>query len=362
MERKKILIEASGAHVHLTQEAVERLFGAGKTLIKRRDLSQPGEFLSEQRVRLVTRDGTVDNVAVLGPVRASVQVELSKTDCKKLGIFAPVNLSGHLDGATDVMIIGDRGEMMAQGAVIVARNHIHMRPKDAVYYGVRDGQTVDVEIESERKVTFKEVPVRVSEKFMPVMHIDFDEANACGYRVGTEAFILCGNEECNGGSSVMDREAIIREVVKSVCEILSPSSNEKKEEGCCAIEPCVQTEKGDVQRKAKVSKKAVPYWNPSKIPTWSQASSVSDVKKEAVPVWSQARTASYHKPKQTVGRKINDSSEAIVVRGEKVITERRARELASSCAGAPIAFGEGTILTPSAKDVFKNAKITYCVM
>lgn len=362
MERKKILIEASGAHVHLTQEAVEKLFGAGKSLVKRRDLSQPGEFLSEQRVRLVTKSGTIDNVAVLGPVRSAVQVELSKTDCKKLGINAPVSLSGHLDGATDIMIIGDQGQMMAEGAVIVARNHIHMRPEDAVVYGVSDGQTVDVEIESDRKVTFKEVPIRVSEKFMPAMHIDFDEANACGYRVGTEAFILCGKEEYNGGSSVMDKEAIIREVVKNVCEMLSKSAKVQTEEACLQAEQSVQPECCEKKSEAKVSKKAIPYWNPSKIPTWSQASSIPEVKKEAVPVWSQARTASYQKAQKPVCCAKNENNEAIVIRGEKVITERRARELAASCAGAPLCFGAGTILTPSAKDIFKNAQITYCIM
>ena len=122
VERKKILIEASGCHVHLTREAVETLFGKGAVLKKRRDLSQPGEYLSEQRVELVTRDGCIENVAVLGPTRSAVQVELSKTDCRKLGINAPVNLSGNLDGASDVMIIGTCGEIKASGSVIVARN------------------------------------------------------------------------------------------------------------------------------------------------------------------------------------------------------------------------------------------------
>lgn len=110
VEKKKILIEASGCHVHLTQAAIETLFGEGAVLKKRRDLSQPGEYLSEQRVKLVTKDGCVENVAVLGPPREAVQVELSKTDCRKLGLTAPVNLSGNLDGASDVIIIGSHGE------------------------------------------------------------------------------------------------------------------------------------------------------------------------------------------------------------------------------------------------------------
>lgn len=221
VERKKILIEASGCHVHLTQAAIETLFGEGAALKKRRDLSQPGEYLSEQRVKLVTKVGCVENVAVLGPPRSSVQVELSKTDCRKLGLTAPVNLSGNLNGASDVMIIGSHGEMKANGSVIVARNHIHMRPQDAEEYGVHDGDKVRVEVESDRKVIFEDVPIRVSEKFAPAMHIDFDEANACGYRVGTEAFILYGAPSENRGVSAVDMEQLINEVVKNVCAVLN---------------------------------------------------------------------------------------------------------------------------------------------
>ena len=219
-KKKKILIEASGCHVHLTKEAIERLFGRGTLLKKRRDLSQPGEFLCEQRVKLVTKDGCIDNVAVLGPARTATQVELSQTDCRKLGLKAPINLSGNLEGASDVMIIGSHGEIKANGSVIVARNHIHMRPKDAVEYGVSDGDKVRVEIASDRRVIFEDVPIRVNEKFAPAMHIDFDEANACGYRVGTEAFILYDTPYESRGMSEMDMEQIIKEVTKQVLAMI----------------------------------------------------------------------------------------------------------------------------------------------
>lgn len=235
VERKKILIEASGCHVHLTQSAVEALFGRGSALKKRRDLSQPGEYLSEQRVKLVTKDGCVENVAVLGPTRTALQVELSQTDCRKLGLKAPVNLSGNLEGASDVMIIGSHGEIKASGSVIVARNHIHMRPQDALEYGVHDGDKVKVEVLSDRKVIFEDVPIRVSEKFAPAMHIDFDEANACGYRVGTEAFILYGAPCESKGMSAMDKEQLISEVVKNVCARLSETGkNADGSDACCS--------------------------------------------------------------------------------------------------------------------------------
>lgn len=174
-----IPVEASARHVHLTKEAVEILFGKGATLTKKRDLSQPGEFLSEQRIKLVTSKGEIANVAVLGPERKAVQVELSMTDCRGLGIKAPVNLSGDLNSAGDVYLVSECGCYNATKSVIVAKNHIHMTPADAEKYGVSDSQSVKVRVETSRPVTFEDVIIRVNPNFALAMHIDFDEANAC---------------------------------------------------------------------------------------------------------------------------------------------------------------------------------------
>ncbi|MBQ8783559.1 MAG: phosphate propanoyltransferase [Clostridia bacterium] len=174
-----IPVEASARHVHLTKEAVETLFGKGTTLTKKRDLSQPGEFLSEQRIKLVTAKGEIANVAVLGPERKAVQVELSLTDCRTLGIKAPVNLSGDLSGAGDVYLVSECGIYNATKSVIVAKNHIHMTPTDAAKYGVSDSQSVKVRVKTSRPVTFEDVIIRVNQNFALAMHIDFDEANAC---------------------------------------------------------------------------------------------------------------------------------------------------------------------------------------
>ncbi len=176
---RPIPIESSARHVHLTKEAVELLFGKGATLTKKRDLSQPGEFLSEQRLKLVTAKGEIVNVAVLGPERKAVQVELSMTDCRSLGIKAPVNLSGDLTNAGSVYLVSENAVLNAAGSVIVAKNHIHMTPQDAALYSVKDGQSVRVKADTDRPVTFEDVTVRVNEKFSLAMHIDFDEANAC---------------------------------------------------------------------------------------------------------------------------------------------------------------------------------------
>ncbi|MDD3947718.1 MAG: phosphate propanoyltransferase [Clostridia bacterium] len=174
-----IPLEVSARHVHLTREAVETLFGKGVTLGKVRALSQPGEFLSDKRVKLVTPKGEFDNVAVLGPERKSVQAELSATDCRALGIQAPVNLSGDLNGAADVLIMGEKGVLDAKGSVIIAKAHLHFTPTDATNYGVSDRQSVSIKIDSARPVTLHDVVVRVSSNFSAAMHIDFDEANAC---------------------------------------------------------------------------------------------------------------------------------------------------------------------------------------
>lgn len=171
--------EASARHVHLTKEAVEALFGKGAVLTKKRDLSQPGQFLSEQRLKIVTAKGEFVNVAVLGPERSAVQVELSMTDCRTLGITAPVNLSGDLNGAGSVCLISDKGVLNAEGSVIVAQNHIHMTPDDAKRLDVSDSQSVSVKMNTQRPVTFENVIVRVSPQFSLAMHLDFDEANAC---------------------------------------------------------------------------------------------------------------------------------------------------------------------------------------
>lgn len=176
---ESVPVEVSARHVHLTKDAVETLFGKGTVLTKKRELSQPGQFLSEQRVKLVTAKGEFANVAVLGPERGAVQVELSMTDCRTLGLDAPVNLSGDLKDACSLFIVSESGAFSAENSVIVAQNHIHMTHADAEKFNVSDSQSVCVHVDTVRPVTFENVIVRVSNEFSLAMHIDFDEANAC---------------------------------------------------------------------------------------------------------------------------------------------------------------------------------------
>lgn len=174
-----IPVGISARHVHLTQEDVETLFGKGHTLTFKRDITQPGEFLSEERVSVVTSKGELRNVAILGPARKNTQVELSQTDARFLGINAPLRLSGDLAGSATVYIVSDHGMIKAENSAIVAKNHIHMTSKDAQKFNVKDGEMVCVRVNSKRPVFFDDVIIRVNDKFKLSFHIDADEGNAC---------------------------------------------------------------------------------------------------------------------------------------------------------------------------------------
>lgn len=180
-------IEVSAKHVHLTQEDVEVLFGKGAKLEPKRPLSQPGQFLSEQRVTLIGPKKSMERVAVLGSVRSATQVELSKSDCVALGVTAPVRESGDIAGSGSITIQGPCGTLEVKEGVIIAHNHIHVTEADSVKMNLKDKERVAVEVFSDRPVIFNDVIIRVSKNFSCRMHIDFDEANAAsvsGFTLG----------------------------------------------------------------------------------------------------------------------------------------------------------------------------------
>lgn len=182
-----VQVEVSARHVHLCQRDLETLFGKGAALTPKRDLSQPDQFLCEERVNVVGEKESKSNVAVLGPVRPQTQVELSLSDCITLGVKAPVRESGHLDGAGSIIISGPQGTIQVPHAAIVALCHIHMTPEAARLAGVTDKQHVAVELLTSRPVTLRNVVIRISPHFRCRMHIDFDEANAAavsGFTLG----------------------------------------------------------------------------------------------------------------------------------------------------------------------------------
>ena len=182
-------MEASGRHVHLTKAQASALFGHGLT--PERPLSQPGQFVARERVTVIGPKGEFRNVAVLGPERKEAQVEISLTDCRVLGISnVPVRLSGDVNGSPGVILEGPQGRITLVQGVIVAQRHIHLTPAEGMRFGVQDKQIVRLQTYTDRPVLFEDVIVRISDQFSPRVHLDYDEANACGFRTGDFGRIL----------------------------------------------------------------------------------------------------------------------------------------------------------------------------
>ena len=181
-------LEASGRHVHVTKEQAQELFG--HPLTPKRPLSQPGQYLANERVTVVGPKGAFSNVAVLGPERKAGQVEVSLTDARTLGVEAPVRLSGDVKGSPGILLRGEKGCVTLAEGVIAAQRHIHLTPGDARKFGVADRQNVKLQTYTARPVLFENVAVRVSPDFASYVHLDYDEANACGFQKGDLGRIL----------------------------------------------------------------------------------------------------------------------------------------------------------------------------
>lgn len=185
---KTFLVEVSARHVHLDRKTLDILFGEGYELTAVRDLSQPGQFVCEERVTVAGSKRELEKVVILGPLRAATQVEVSLTDCYSLGSVAPVRESGDTANSAAITLKGPKGEIEISEGLIVAKRHIHMTPEDAENLGVVDKQIVSVEVDTSRPVIYKDVVVRVNESYALAMHVDTDEANAA----------LIGRAGCQG--------------------------------------------------------------------------------------------------------------------------------------------------------------------
>ena len=178
-----IPVEISNHHVHLTRDSLDILYGKDYELTKLRDLSQPGEFASNERVSLIGANmKAIEKIRILGPIREYTQAELSITDGYFLGLDLPTRISGNIKGSPPITIIGPKGVLsLSEGAIRAAR-HIHMTPKDAEYYQVKNGDRVKVEVSGEHGVIYKDVVIRVSQKSKLALHLDTDEANAANIK------------------------------------------------------------------------------------------------------------------------------------------------------------------------------------
>ena len=178
-ENFRIPIGVSNRHVHVSRADLDRLYGKDYALTRKSELGQPGQFAANETVTLQGPKGTFEHVRILGPVRSQSQVEISKTDSFRLGVKAPIALSGHLQGTPGITLIGPRRTVDLPCGVIIAKRHIHMTPAQAAARHLKDGQIVDVETFGERRGILGDVIIRVSDTAGLEMHIDVDEANAC---------------------------------------------------------------------------------------------------------------------------------------------------------------------------------------
>lgn len=195
-ESLTIPIAISARHVHLTQEAVEALFGEGYQLTEYKPLSQPGQFAANERVTIVGPKNKIERVRILGPTRSKNQVEISRTDEFFLGIDAPIRQSGQVENSPGCTLEGPAGKLKLKDGVICAWRHIHMTPEDAVRFQVQDKDIVEVDVQSNgRGLTFGNVMIRVSPKYKLEMHIDTDEGNAAELNQGAEGTLVSTNGE-----------------------------------------------------------------------------------------------------------------------------------------------------------------------
>lgn len=189
-ESRAVPIGVSNRHIHLDRADMDTLFGPGSELTKKKMLGQPGQYAAEEQVTIKGPKGQIARVRVLGPLRSKTQVEISIADGFVLGVKPPVRESGQLQNAPGIEIIGPKGTVKKDACVIAALRHIHMTPKMAAGFGVKDGDFVRVEIPGVRGAILDHTLIRVSDKFDLEMHIDVEEGNALGVGNGAKAYVL----------------------------------------------------------------------------------------------------------------------------------------------------------------------------
>lgn len=176
-----LVVHASARHMHVSREDLDQLFGPGYELTVDRPLYQEGNFAAKETVTLIgPRSRLISNLRILGPIRSRTQVELAFTDAVSLGLDVPIRLSGDLDGTPGAVLMGPKGIVEMKDGVIRAAMHVHMGPRDAAHYGVKHGDEMKLRVGGDAGLTFGRVQVRVGKDFRLDVHMDTDEANACG--------------------------------------------------------------------------------------------------------------------------------------------------------------------------------------
>ena len=185
-----LTVEASGRHVHLSDEVKDFLFGKNYEFQIAKPLSQPGQYAAKERVDIISPKGTIKNVAILGPTRPECQVEISLTDARALGLNPPIRLSGDIKESPGIILQANNKQIEIKSGVIIAKRHIHLTPETAERLNVKDKENVRIKLFGKRPLIFDDTIIRVSDKFSDAVHIDYDEANASGFSNSSFAIIL----------------------------------------------------------------------------------------------------------------------------------------------------------------------------
>jgi len=187
---RKILIEVSARHIHLSKGDLEKLFGAGHELKKLKKLYEPPEFACKETIDIQLGSKKIKKVRVIGPLREQTQVEISLSDAVGSGVMPPVKLSGNLQGSVGVILQGPKGRVELIEGLIVAQRHIHCGPDEAKAFGLKNGMVVSVKVLGERGTIFENIKVRVRDDDKICLHLDTDEGNAAGINKKGEGFII----------------------------------------------------------------------------------------------------------------------------------------------------------------------------
>jgi putative phosphotransacetylase len=182
-----LAVHASARHMHVSREDLDILYGPGHELTVDRPLYQEGNFAAKETVTLIgPRSRVISNLRILGPLRKQSQIELAFTDAIGLGLDVPIRLSGNIAGTPGAFVMGPKGMVELKEGVIRAAIHVHMNPQEAGFYGVKQGDMMKLRVGGDAGVTFNRVLVRIDPTSRLNVHLDTDEANACGLHLAKE--------------------------------------------------------------------------------------------------------------------------------------------------------------------------------
>lgn len=187
---RQVPVGISMRHIHLSRREVDALFGRSYFLTPLRPLSQPGQFACQEYLDVIGPKGVLHKVRILGPERPEAQVELAQTDCRTIGISAPVRASGHIEGTPGVLLQGPRGVLSLTQGVIIADRHLHMSTAQAAAFGLADGDTVRIRVDGGKPGILDGVLVRAGDRYELDLHLDTDDANAFQLRQGQLVTVL----------------------------------------------------------------------------------------------------------------------------------------------------------------------------